>query len=95
MRQLLERDWSRRRIATELGLSRHTVSRYLALGEWQPYSTANRSGQLDGHREWLQQQFEQPRRHHRPQGLGDLQLVAPLGAGPLGPGSLGCSATIR
>jgi transposase len=37
------------------------VSRYLALGEWQPYSTAHRAGQLDGHREWLQQQFEQ---HH-------------------------------
>jgi hypothetical protein len=45
MRQLLERGWSRRRIATELGISRHTVSRYLALGEWQPYSTANRASQ--------------------------------------------------
>lgn len=32
MRQLLERGWSRRRIATELGISRHTVNRYLALG---------------------------------------------------------------
>ena len=61
IRQLLERGWSRRRIATELGITRHTVNRYLALGEWQPYSTANRTGQLDGHREWLQQQFEQ---HH-------------------------------
>ncbi len=61
MRQLLERGWSRRRIATELGISRHTVNRYLALGEWQLYSTANRTGQLDGHLEWLQQQFEQ---HH-------------------------------
>jgi DNA-binding NarL/FixJ family response regulator len=28
MRQLLERGWSRRRIATELGISRHTVNRY-------------------------------------------------------------------
>ena len=61
MRQLLERGWSRRLIATDLGTSRHTVSRYLDLGEWQPYGTANRSGQLDGHREWLLQQFEQ---HH-------------------------------
>ena len=60
-RQLLERGWSRRRIATDWGNSRHTVSRYLALGEWQPYSTANRASQLDGHREWLKQQFEQ---HH-------------------------------
>lgn len=61
MRQLLERGWSRRRIATELGISRNTLDRYLRLGEWQPYSTANRPAQLDGHREWLQQQFEQ---HH-------------------------------
>jgi transposase len=61
MRHLLERGWSRRRIAAELGMSRNTLSRYLAQGEWQPYSTANRCGQLDGYREWLQQQFEQ---HH-------------------------------
>jgi len=61
MRQLLERGWSRRRIAAELGISRNTLDRYLALGEWQPYSTANRSGQLHGHQEWLRQQFEQ---HH-------------------------------
>ena len=61
MRQLLERGWSRRRIAVELGISRNTLDRYLALGGWQPYSSANRSGLLDGQREWLQQQFEQ---HH-------------------------------
>ncbi len=61
MRQLLERGWSRRRIAVELGISRNTLDRYLALGGWQPYRTANRFSQLDGHREWLQQQFEQ---HH-------------------------------
>jgi transposase len=61
MRQLLGRGWSRRRIAAELGISRNTLSRYLAQGEWQPYDTTNRTGQLDGHREWLQQQFEQ---HH-------------------------------
>ncbi len=61
MRQLLERGWSRRRIAAELGISRNTLNRYLRLDEWQPYNSTNRSGQLDGHREWLQQQFEQ---HH-------------------------------
>ena len=61
MRQLLERGWSRRRIAAELGISRNTLDRYLALGGWQPYRTINRSGQLAGHLEWLQQQFEQ---HH-------------------------------
>ena len=61
MRQLLERGWSQRRIARELGISRHTVSRYLALGTWQPYDSSNRASQLDGHQAWLQQQFEQ---HH-------------------------------
>ena len=61
MRQLLERGWSQRRIARELGISRHTVSRYLALGTWQPYDRSNRAGQLDGCKAWLQQQFEQ---HH-------------------------------
>lgn len=29
MRQLLERGWSRRRIAAELGISRNTLDRYL------------------------------------------------------------------
>ena len=53
--------WSWRRIAAELGISRNTLDRYLRLGEWQPYRSANRSGQLEEHREWLQQQFEQ---HH-------------------------------
>jgi len=61
LRQLLERGWSQRRIARELGISRHTVSRYLALGAWQPYDSSNRASQLDGHKAWLQQQFEQ---HH-------------------------------
>ncbi|WP_157665442.1 helix-turn-helix domain-containing protein [Cyanobium sp. NIES-981] len=61
MGQLLERGWSQRRIARELGISRHTVSRYLALGTWQPYDSSNRASQLDGHQAWLQQQFEQ---HH-------------------------------
>jgi predicted transcriptional regulator len=28
MRQLVERGWSRRRISTELGISRHTVSHH-------------------------------------------------------------------
>ena len=61
IRQLLERGWSQRRIARELGISRHTVSRYRNLGDWQPYDSRRRSGQLDEHRQWLQQQFEQ---HH-------------------------------
>ena len=61
MRRLLERGWSQRRIAREFGISRHTVSRYLRLGDWQPYDSSNRTSQLDGHRSWLQQQFEQ---HH-------------------------------
>ncbi|MEY4759209.1 MAG: hypothetical protein RLZZ268_707 [Cyanobacteriota bacterium] len=49
MRQQLERGWSRRRIAAELGMSRNTLDRYLRLDEWQPYSTLNRPGRLDEH----------------------------------------------
>jgi hypothetical protein len=58
MRQLLVRGWSRWRIATELGSSRPTVSRYQLLGEWQRYGKAHLARQLDGLREWLWQQFE-------------------------------------
>jgi len=47
MRQLLERGWSRRRIAAELGISRNTLNRYLAIGDWQPYSSGNRSSLSD------------------------------------------------
>jgi IS30 family transposase len=61
MRQLLERGCSQRRIARELGSSRHTVSRYLALGTWQPYDSSNSASQVGGHQPWLQQQLEQ---HH-------------------------------
>ena len=32
-------------VAKELGISRHTVSRYLSLGDWQPYDSRNRSSQ--------------------------------------------------
>jgi predicted transcriptional regulator len=56
MRQLLERGWSQRRIARELGISRHTVSRYMSLGDCQPYDSSKRASQLDGHQDWLQQQ---------------------------------------
>jgi len=77
MRQLLELGWSCRRIAAELGISRNTLDRYLVLGGWQPYSSANRSGLLDGHREWLQQQFEQ---HH-----GNAEVVRLSGEPPVSP----------
>lgn len=33
MQHLLERGWSRRRIAAEPGISRNTLDRYLALGD--------------------------------------------------------------
>ncbi len=52
IRQLLERGWSQRRIAKELGISRHTVSRYLSHGDWQPYDSRNSSSQLAEHRQW-------------------------------------------
>lgn len=58
MRQLLERGWSQRRIARELGTSRHTVSRYQSLDAWQPYDSRKRASQLDAHQAWLQQQFD-------------------------------------
>jgi transposase len=61
MHKLLELGWSRRRIAAELGISRNTLDRYLSLGEWQPYNSANRFGQLDEHMDWLRERFEQ---HH-------------------------------
>jgi hypothetical protein len=61
MHKLLELGWSRRRIAAEVGISRNTLDRYLSLGEWQPYNSANRSGQLDEHMDWLRERFEQ---HH-------------------------------
>ena len=57
MCQLLERGWSQRRIARELGISRHMVCRYLALGTWQPYDSSNRAAQLDGCKAWLRQEL--------------------------------------
>ena len=48
-------------IARLLGISRQTVSRYLALDTWQPYDSSHRASQLDSCKAWLQQQFEQ---HH-------------------------------
>jgi hypothetical protein len=42
-------------------MMRERLDRYLALGARQRCRTADRFGQLDGHREWLQQKFEQ---HH-------------------------------
>jgi type I restriction enzyme M protein len=59
MHKLLELGWSRRWIAAELGISRNTLDRYLSLGEWQPYNSTNRSGQLDEHMDWLRERFEQ------------------------------------
>jgi DNA invertase Pin-like site-specific DNA recombinase len=51
MRQLLELGWGQCHIARELGISRHTLSRYLSLGDWQPYDSQNRSSQLVEHRQ--------------------------------------------
>ena len=49
MCQLLERGWSKRRIARELVTLRHTMNRYLSLDSLQPYESSNRASQLDGH----------------------------------------------
>ena len=52
--------WGVKRIAAELGCSKHTVKRWLALGGWRPCASPSRSKRLDGHAEWLAERF---RRH--------------------------------
>lgn len=49
--------WGSRRIAAELGCSRATVQRYLALGEWRGYQRRSRSGILARHMGWLTERF--------------------------------------
>jgi transposase len=51
--------WGTRRIASELGVSRNTVRRYLRQGGWQPYGRPRRQSQLDGLEAWLLERFLQ------------------------------------
>jgi transposase len=61
--------WGSKRIAGELGCSRNTVKRYLAVGNWVAIRPPRRKRRLDGFEEWLAQRFRQ----HR----GNCDLVRP------------------
>ena len=53
--------WGSKRIAGELGCSRNTVKRYLAVGNWVAIRPPRRKRGLDGFEEWLAQRFRQHR----------------------------------
>ena len=61
MLRLHQLGWGTRRIASELGVSRNTVRRYLRAGGWTPYKQPDRNGALDGKEDWLKQRFERHR----------------------------------
>lgn len=76
MRRLRELGWGTKRIAAELGCSRNTVKRWLALGSWQRYGRPRRRSALDGREAWLRERF------HRHGGNADVvrqELVAEHG----------------
>lgn len=58
MRRLRGLGWGTRRIAAELGCSRNTVKRWLALEGWQPYGRPQRQRALDGFEAWLEERWE-------------------------------------
>lgn len=49
--------WGVKRIARELGCSHHTVKHYLAMGGVVPFRAPKREKRLDGHEDWLREQF--------------------------------------
>lgn len=53
--------WGSKRIARELGVSRGTVKRYLAVGGWQAFRTPARRKLLDGEDGWLRERLRQHR----------------------------------
>src|SRR5690606_40338073 len=76
MRRLRGLGWGTKRIAAELGCSRNTVKRWLALEGWQPYGRPRRQRALDGLEAWLEERF------HRHAGNADVvhqELVAEHG----------------
>jgi transposase len=76
MRRLRGLGWGTKRISAELGCSRNTVRRWLAVGSWQPYGRPRRRGALDDFRPWLEERF------HRHGGNADVvhqELVAEHG----------------
>jgi transposase len=67
MLRLHEKGWGSRRIARELGVSRNTVKRYVQAGGYVGYGGGEgRRKTLDGHEEWLKEQF------HRHRGNADV-----------------------
>jgi transposase len=52
--------WGLKRIARELGCSRHTVKRYVEAGGFVSFRQPERASKLDGLGEWLRERF---RRH--------------------------------
>ena len=64
---LHQKGWGAKRIARELGVSRNTVRRYLRAGGYVPYGGhGGRAKVLDGHQEWLREEF------HRHRGNADV-----------------------
>ncbi len=53
MVKLRDLGWGVKRIAVELGCSKNTVKRWLAVGGWQPCRSPSRSKKLDGLGDWL------------------------------------------
>jgi transposase len=57
MMRLKSLGWGAKRIARELGCSHHTVKGYLAAGGVRPFKSPQRPKLLDGHDDWLREQF--------------------------------------
>lgn len=51
--------WGVKRIASELGCSKHTVKRWLSAGGWRRCAAPKRAKRLDAHTEWLAERFRQ------------------------------------
>ena len=66
MRRLRGLGWGTKRIAAELGCSRKTVKRWLALERRQPYGRPRRKRTLEGLEGWLKERF------HRHAGNADV-----------------------
>ena len=76
MRRLRGLGWGTKRISAELGCSRNTVRRWLALGGWQPYGRPRRRSALEGFEAWLDERF---RRHGGNADVVHQELVAEHG----------------
>ena len=57
MLRLWSLGWGAKRIASELGVSRNTVRRYIESGGWAAYRKPRRAKVLDGREDWLAERF--------------------------------------